>query len=32
MKDVKIPIENVGFSGLTKVLLTGFYMEQIFCE
>ena len=28
MKDVKVPIENVDFSGLTKVLLTGLYMER----
>ena len=28
MKDVKVLIENVDFSGLTKVLLTGLYMER----
>ena len=27
MNDVKFPIENVGFYRLTKVLLTGLYME-----
>ena len=28
MKDAKIPIENVGFYELIKVLLTGLYMER----
>ena len=28
MNDVKFPIENVGFYGLTKELLTGLYMER----
>ena len=39
MNDVKFPIENVGFYRLTKVLLTGLYMEHshlqttgIFCK
>ena len=28
MNDVKFPIENVGVYRLTKVLLTGLYMEH----
>ena len=28
MNNVKFPIENVGFYGLTKELLTGLYMER----
>ena len=28
MNDVNFPIENFGFYGLTKELLTGLYMER----
>ena len=32
MNDVKFPIENVGFYGLTKELLTGLYMERSYLQ